>query len=212
METLPPHDRAPAPARRRLPRGVWWAIALAIVVLAVAGLKATSSDRSDAGAPTVLDPTATQPPPCNPLLDCGPDAVGAPISTATFDRFDGTQASFADYAGQPLVINFWSSSCVPCVTEMPALEAVHQDYAGRVRFVGVDVQDGIDPARTMADRTGVTYDLVRDPDGSLIASVGGNGLPTTVLVRADGTIARVSGPGAIDPDDLRRSIDQDLLS
>ena len=159
---------------------------------------------------------STRPPPSRRTATrsstADPTSVGTPISTASFERFDGTDASFADYAGRPLVINFWSSSCVPCVTEMPALEGVHQDYAGRVAFVGVDVQDGIAPAQAMADRTGVTYDLVRDPDGSLIASVGGSGLPTTVLVRADGTIARVSGPGAIDPGDLRRWIDQDLLS
>src|SRR5690349_181292 len=168
MEMHPRDDRAPDPPRRGLPRGVWWAIALAIVVLAVAALKATSTGGSSAGS-AVLDPTATEP--TNPLLP-GPSAVGRPITTDALDRLDGTETSFADHHGTPMVVNFWSSSCAPCVTEMPDLEAVHQEYGDRVAFIGVDVRDGVGSGQAMADRTGVSYELVRDPDGKVIASVG----------------------------------------
>src|SRR5436853_510285 len=109
METPPRDDRAPDPARRAVPRGVWWAVALAIVVLAVAGLKATSSSRSTADAPAKLDPSITEPADGGLHLPSGASLVGQPISTAGFERFDGTRASFADYAGKPMVINFWSS-------------------------------------------------------------------------------------------------------
>jgi len=211
METLPRDDRAPTPPRRGVPRGVRWAIALAIVVLAVAGLKATSSHTSSADAPAILDPNVTQPAE-NSFFPTTRNVVGQPAPTATFTRFDGSSASFADYAGRPMVVNFWSSTCTPCLAEMPDLEAVHQAYGDRVAFVGVDVRDPLSSGQTMADKTGVTYDLVRDPDGSLIASIGGSGLPTTLLVKADGTVVRVAGPGAVKPDDLRRWIDQDLLS
>jgi thiol-disulfide isomerase/thioredoxin len=211
MDTQPRDDRAPDKPRPSVPRGVWWAIALAIVVLAVAGLKATSTGTSSTDAPTLLDPNLTQPTDANPLIHTA-TPVGKPVPAATFDRFDGARASFADYAGQPLVINFWSSTCTPCLAEMPDLESVHQQYGGRVAFVGVDVKDALSSGQSMAAKTGVSYDLVRDPDGSLIGSVGGAGLPTTLLVKADGTIVRVAGPGAIRADDLRRWIDQDLLS
>ena len=79
-------------------------------------------------------------------------------------------------------------------------------------LLGILLDGALSSGQTMADKTGVTYDLVRDPDGSLIASIGGSGLPTTLLVKADGTVVRVAGPGAVKPDDLRRWIDQDLLS
>ena len=211
MDTLPSDDRAPAPSRRGVPRGVWWAVSLAIVVLAIAGLKATSSHTSTAGAPDMLDPTATQPTGCNPLLACT-DPVGRPVPTPAVDRFDGTSTSFAAYAGTPLVINFWASNCPPCLAEMPDLEAVHRAYGARVAFVGVDVQDGLAAAQSMAARTGVTYDLVRDPDGSLAAAMGVTGLPTTVLVGRDGTVVRLAGPGAVQATQLRQWIDQELLS
>jgi len=74
------------------------------------------------------------------------------------------------------------------------------------------VQDGLAAAQSMAARTGVTYDLVRDPDGSLAAAMGVTGLPTTVLVGRDGTVVRLAGPGAVQATQLRQWIDQELLS
>ena len=95
---------------------------------------------------------------------------------------------------------------------MPDLEKLHLEYGDRVTFLGLNSGDGIDYARQNSPSFGVTYDIAVDPPQDLITSIGGTGLPTTVLVRADGTVARVGGPGAIDPDTLRRWIDQDLLS
>jgi hypothetical protein len=40
----------------------------------------------------------------------------------------------------------------------------------------------------MADRTGVTYPLGRDLKGTILRSLGGTGLPYTVLVSSNGTI------------------------
>ena len=63
---------------------------------------------------------------------------------ATFKRFDGTTANFTQYRGKPLVVNFFSSTCAPCRTEMPALEAVHRSLGDSVTFLGMDVQDTVE--------------------------------------------------------------------
>jgi thiol-disulfide isomerase/thioredoxin len=215
MDTLPRADRAPEPPRRTLPRGVWWAIALAIVVLAVAGLKATSTPASSSGPPDQLDSSITQPAAVNPLIGSATTPsglVGHPMPDATLERFAGGPASISGYRGTPMVINLWASSCVPCVTEMPAFEQVHREYGDRVAFVGVDSGEGIDPGRAGAATTGVTYDLLSDPQSLVAGSIKAVYLPATILVKSDGTIARVRFNGAVDPADLRRWIDQDLLS
>lgn len=41
--------------------------------------------------------------------------------------------SLESFEGRPVVINFWASWCVPCRTEMPALEAVHTALGERLR-------------------------------------------------------------------------------
>jgi thiol-disulfide isomerase/thioredoxin len=216
MTSLPPTDRASSAAgqrplrARRIPRGLSWAIALAIVVLAIAAFMATSSvgTSSSGSDPSAIgsDPTG------NPLLANASQLVGHRFPDATFARLDGTPASLADYRGKPLVVNFWQVDCAPCRTEMPGLEELHQRYGDRVSFLGLNSGDSIDKARDNSPSFGVTYDVVVDPDQTIIRSIGGTGLPTTVLVKGDGTVARVSGPGAVDPDKLERWINEDLLS
>jgi thiol-disulfide isomerase/thioredoxin len=103
--------------------------------------------------------------------------------------FDGRPTTLSTLARdhKPLVVNFFSSTCVPCVTEMPAFERVHRNRRD-VSFVGIDVQDQAGPGRKLIKRTGITYDALRDPPGDLLQEIGGVALPTTVLINAKGRI------------------------
>lgn len=97
--------------------------------------------------------------------------------------------------GTPVVLNFWATWCAFCVEEMPAFESVHRAMAGGVRFIGVDREDSLAKARTLAEKTEVSYELVVDGDGSFFRAIEGRGMPTTLLVAADGSIAyRHAGP------------------
>jgi cytochrome c biogenesis protein CcmG/thiol:disulfide interchange protein DsbE len=115
-------------------------------------------------------------------------AAGEAVPDIEVRAFDGDRVSLVDYAGTPMVVNFWASWCPPCIAEMPDLEAVHDQAAGRVTFVGVNTQDTPDRAGELVDETGVTYDLVRDPDARLFEAFGVFGMPSTFYVDADGII------------------------
>ena len=138
-------------------------------------------------------------------------AGGTPVPEATLPDLHGGEALRvpSDLTGKPAVLNFWATWCAFCVEEMPDLEEVHQQLDGRVVFVGIDQDDDVDKARTLADRTGVTYRLVVDGDGSYFRAVQGRGMPTTVLITPDGTIAhRHSGP--LDAAQLRDLLEEHL--
>ena len=124
-------------------------------------------------------------------------AVGRPAPAFTVSNVRESQpdVSLGQFAGKPLVINFWASWCVPCRREMPAFESVYRRRAGKVAFLGVDRQDARDDALRFLDRTGVTYPSGYDPDGKLDAPYRLRGMPTTVVVAANGTVVdHVSGP------------------
>ena len=88
--------------------------------------------------------------------------------------------------GSPVVVNFFASTCVPCITEMPALEEVHAEFGDRVEFLGLAVFDRPEEAQRLVEQTGVTYPTAQDKDGTAIEALGGTMLPTTVLLDADG--------------------------
>lgn len=128
-----------------------------------------------------------------------------------FELLDGGTATFADYRGTPLVVNFFASWCPPCLAEMPDFEDVHQDLEGQVAFLGLNVQDDVDGGRRLVEQTGISYDVGRDPDGALFQGFGGIAMPTTVFIDADGRVVEVYS-GALTAGALHDRITELLLS
>ncbi len=111
------------------------------------------------------------------------------VMETTFEHFDGRIVRLSDWAGTPMVVNFWASWCPPCVAEMSAaFEPVHQQLGDQVAFVGLNLQDDPDDAFGIVRQTGVTYELGRDPVGELFRDFGGIGMPTTVFVDGSGIV------------------------
>jgi cytochrome c biogenesis protein CcmG, thiol:disulfide interchange protein DsbE len=91
--------------------------------------------------------------------------------------------------GAPLVLNFWATWCAPCVAEMPDLQRLHEAAGEELRLVGVNVQDAAVNAEPFAEELGITYELLADRDGAYFSATASFGMPTTLFVRPDGTIA-----------------------
>jgi thiol-disulfide isomerase/thioredoxin len=141
----------------------------------------------------------------------GGDSTGEAVGDTTFTLLEGGSMSLGDLRGTPVVLNFFAEWCPPCVTEMPAFEAVHQELGDEVAFVGLDVRDSVDRGRDIVERTGITYTVGRDPSGEIFQSFDAVNMPTTVLIDADGTVVETHA-GALDGDQLRDLIDEHLLS
>ena len=139
-------------------------------------------------------------------LDTEHTLPGGQVGKLDFVGFDGAAGTFAEFAGRPLVVNFWASWCVPCIKEMPAFEQLHQELGDSVGFVGVNVVDQQADAERMVDKTGVTYRLVRDPKSNLLNWFGGIQMPTTAFVDARGKVVKVA-TRALSPDELRAEIE-----
>ncbi|MDZ5622620.1 TlpA disulfide reductase family protein [Nocardioides bizhenqiangii] len=106
----------------------------------------------------------------------------------------GTAGSLSEIEG-PAIINFWASNCPPCVKEMPALAAFHEQYGDQVAVVGVDYLETYPGAALeLAKRSGVTYPSFADACGDLQETdLAIPGLPVFVFVRDDGSVEQSSG-------------------
>jgi thiol-disulfide isomerase/thioredoxin len=56
-----------------------------------------------------------------------------------FSTIEGEEYSLRDLKGKGVVLNFWASWCVPCVTEFPALLALAAREQGRLVLLAVSV-------------------------------------------------------------------------
>ena len=132
-------------------------------------------------------------------------SAGQQTLDATYSRFDGSQGSIQDFRGKPVVVNFFSSTCIPCQTEMPALEQIHREVGDKVVFLGLDVQDTVASGQAFVQSVGVTWQMGRDPDASILQGLGGVGLPTTVLLDGNGHIV-YKHLGALQAGDLTKQL------
>lgn len=116
------------------------------------------------------------------------------LFAANFPDENGQPQALEQYAGKIVVLNFWASWCEPCREEMPELSQLHTEYKDRNLVVlGMAIED-VAAVKDFLKETKVSYPLfAADMQGMEIASNLGNNkgvLPFTVIIKADGTIAK----------------------
>lgn len=103
--------------------------------------------------------------------------------------------TLTDFAGKPIVLNFWGSWCPSCRAEARDLEAFWQNRTNKsVMVLGVAMHDTVDQAMRFARTFGKTYPLALDTE-SMAIDYGVTGAPETFIVDAKGKIVeRIQGP------------------
>src|SRR3954462_4927109 len=100
-----------------------------------------------------------------------------------FKDLHGNKAQLKDLRGKVVALNFWATWCVPCRSEMPALEQAQQQYRDRGFVVlGVDFQEGDDEVVGFLHELGVTFPSAVDKTGEVARQWRATGLPTTFLI------------------------------
>ena len=118
-----------------------------------------------------------------------------PLPPVRFTTADGTGRSLADYAGRPVLLNFWATWCVPCVAEMPALDRLAAAMPGlAVLPLSSDRQGAPAVERFFAAHNISHLPTLLDPRAEAAHAAGLNGIPTTVALGTDGrVVARAEG-------------------
>ena len=119
------------------------------------------------------------------LKDSAPDS--------RFVLLDGSSLSSADLKGKVTLVNFWATTCVSCVKEMPALAATHLKYQAQ-GFETVAVAMSYDPPHwvlNFAQSRQLPFKVALDQGGTLAQAWGDVKLtPTTFLVDRKGQIVK----------------------
>lgn len=140
----------------------------------------------------------------------GPVAEGMQVPSFSASILDNERRlSHSDFAGQPVLLDFWATWCTPCRTSMPALDQLSQEYEGRVQFYAVNAQnESRKLLRKFRDELKLSLPIVTNAN-PLMHSFRVERLPTTVLLDASGKVA-FSHSGVVDNRVLRREIDRAL--
>jgi len=130
----------------------------------------------------------------------------------TLTTLQGEPLPLADLKGNPVMLQFWATTCRTCVAEMPHLKALHERFKGDgFRLVAVAMPyDPPDQVREMVAQKGLPYTVVLDKEGTVTSAFGNVQLtPTTVLIDINGQIAW-KRRGKLDFERLRHELSRRL--
>jgi cytochrome c biogenesis protein CcmG/thiol:disulfide interchange protein DsbE len=119
----------------RRPRTVIVAAALAVAAI-IGGLAATEAASGQPGAG-----------PPRPARQFTLGRLGHP----------GEHVSLTQFAGQPVIVNFFASWCGPCQHETPLLAGFYREHGGKIRVIGIDSNDPTAKALKFVARERVAY-------------------------------------------------------
>jgi len=89
--------------------------------------------------------------------------IAKPAPDFTLHDTDGKTVRLGDFKGKVIILNFWSTTCVPCVAEMPGLNTLYRDLKGSgLTVLGISLDRSIKPVRELADRQHIVYPLLMD--------------------------------------------------
>ena len=104
-----------------------------------------------------------------------------------FENPSGQKVSLADFRGKPVLLNLWATWCVPCVAEMPTLDALSVTLGDSVLVLALSQDfkgaEKVDPF--FQQRAFKRLQPFLDVDAQFSSGMGLN-LPTTILYDSQG--------------------------
>ncbi len=123
-----------------------------------------------------------------------PGCTGAQAAPeSTFVLLDGSKQTTADLKGKVTLVNFWATSCVTCVAEMPKVISTYNKYKGQ-GYDTLAVAMRYDPPSYVVNYTQtrqLPFKVAIDNTGAVAKAWGDVQLtPTTYLVNKRGEIVK----------------------
>lgn len=126
------------------------------------------------------------------IVQEGKASLGEPVPDFSLETPDGGQISLAQFAGQPMVINFWATWCRPCAVEMPLFEAAQHMYGDQgLAIIGVNVGEPTALVKPFLEERGLTFPVALDLNSRVADQYNIYSYPTTYFVDRDGKVINI---------------------
>jgi thiol-disulfide isomerase/thioredoxin len=159
-----------------------------------------------ATAPPTASPTPTEPPTPTPVIEpgetpsspspAGPEGIGRLAPRIELPLLDGRLLDTAEFAGQPLWINFMATWCPQCQEELPMMEGLQANLGDQLTIVVIDVAESPQRVEAFMDRLNVDLPVALDTEGVVQEQWGAYALPMHFWIDGDGYIQAILFGGA----------------
>lgn len=91
------------------------------------------------------------------------DLVGKKAPDFKLPDIEENEVTLSQFAGKVVVLNFWQTTCLPCIEEMPDLVAIYDEYQAKgLVVIGLAVKDNPAEVQNKAEVMRVRYPVLMD--------------------------------------------------
>ena len=119
------------------------------------------------------------------------DAIGKPFVFIALG-LDGKEINLEKMRGKVVLIDFWASWCGPCMSEVPNMKKVYDEYhAQGLEIIGVNLDQELDVLKSTVEKHGMNWLHHFDganPDGGWAGKYGISAIPAMWLIDKQGLL------------------------
>ena len=137
--------------------------------------------------------------------DGPPPELGSPAQDFTAATVDGEKVSLSSYKGRAVWLTFGATWCAACVAEAPDIQAASVKFKDRAVVLAIFIREDPATVRDYANRVGLTYPNVADPDTRIASAYRVYGIPAHFFIDKSG-ILRAIKTGGLSPEQMAAAL------
>jgi cytochrome c biogenesis protein CcmG, thiol:disulfide interchange protein DsbE len=131
-----------------------------------------------------------------------PPKIGSLAQDFTATTVDGKKVSLSGLKGHPVWLTFGATWCAACVAEAPDVQAAYEKFKPKGAVVlAIFIREDSATVKDYADRVGLTYPKVADPDTRIASAYRVYGIPAHFFIDKSGILRSIK-TGGLSPEQM----------
>jgi peroxiredoxin len=137
--------------------------------------------------------------------------VGDPASDFTLENLEGDTVTLSSFIGQPVMINFWASTCRYCLEEIPLIQNKYTQEISRadgVVMLAINSGESRQHVTSFMQNNEYDFPVLLDTDYAVKELYGVSGIPVTFFIDRNGVIQYIKRGFFISLNELQNSLNK----
>jgi len=115
--------------------------------------------------------------------------VGKAAPDFELQNLDGQSISLSSLKGKPVLINFWAIRCPPCVSEMPYIQEIYEEWSGKgLMVLAINIGESSSEVEGFLQNHNLSLPVLLDTRAVVAQKYNIRWIPTTFFIDNDGII------------------------
>ncbi len=122
--------------------------------------------------------------------DMGGIKVDNPAPGFELQDLNGKTISLEDQRGKTVVLNFWTTTCPPCVKEMPHFQSLYEEQSDSSSMVilMINIEEDRDSVKSYVEQYNYTFPVLLDSSAEAAQKYAIRYTPTTIFIDSNGQV------------------------